>query len=431
MPDVVEALRERAARTPAHRERLVDLLRAVAICAVVLGHWLAISVTYRDGGLSGHNALDELAWAHPVTWLFQVMPVFFVVGGYANCASLQSQRDSGRDSAEWLLTRTDRLLRPVTALFVVVPAGALAARLTGVPADLVGTATWLAAVPLWFMLAYLTMVVLTPFMHMLHRHAGLWVPGAMLGWVVVADLLRLGLDVPYVGESTYLIGWLAVHQLGMCWRDELLPARRVALLAWIATSAAALVLMTTVGPYEVRMVGGNTNPPSVALMALAATQVGVILMIGPVVKRWLDRLGPWTVVVAMNSVVLTVFVWHMTAAVIAGAIVYPTGLMAQPPVDSAAWLWWRVPWVASAALVLLGLVIVFGRIELRRPELTLMPPGRLRTALMVFGVISVLGGLLGVALSGRDYHGPGGLPPAAVVAYLAGAAALRAARSRR
>jgi hypothetical protein len=253
----------------------------------------------------------------------------------------------------------------------------------------------------------------------------------MVGWVAVADLLRLGVDVPYVGESTYLIGWLAVYQLGMCWRDGLVPTRRSALLAWTATSAAALVLLTTAGPYEVRMVGGNTNPPSLALVALAATQFGLVLLARPVADRWLGRLGPWTVVVVLNSVVLTVFVWHMTAAVIAGAIVYPTGLMAQPPVDSAAWLWWRVPWLTSAAVVLLGLVIVFGRIELRRPELTPMAPGRARTALMAVGIPAVLGGLTGVALSGQGYHGPGGLPPAAVLAYLVGAATLRVARSPR
>jgi fucose 4-O-acetylase-like acetyltransferase len=431
MSEVVAAVRERAARTPADRERLADLLRAVAICLVVLGHWLAISVTYEDGRLSGRNALTDLAWAHPVTWLFQVMPVFFVVGGYANSASLRSYQARGGGSTEWLLIRTDRLLRPVTALFVVVPGAALLARLAGVPSDVVGTATWLASIPLWFMLAYLAMVVLTPWMYALQTRAGLWVPGVMVAWVGIADLLRLGFGLPYVGESTYLIGWLAVHQVGMCWRAGLLPTRRAWLLAWTAGSAAALVLLTTVGPYEVRMVGGNTNPPSLVLLVLAATQIGLVLLIRPAAARWLARLGPWTVVVAVNSVVLTVFVWHMTAAAVAGAIVYPTGLMAQPSVDSAAWLWWRVPWLASAAVVLLGLVAVFGRIELCRPELVPMPPGRARTALVGLGLLGVLGGLMGVALAGRDYHGPGGLPPAAVLAYLAGAAALRAARTSR
>lgn len=431
MSEVVAAVRERAARTPADRERLADLLRAVAICLVVVGHWLAISVTYQDGRLSGRNALTDLAWAHPVTWLFQVMPVFFVVGGYANSASLHSYRVNGGGSTDWLLTRTDRLLRPVTALFVVVPVAALAARFAGVPADVVGTATWLASIPLWFMLAYLAMVVLTPWMYALHRRAGLWVPAVMVAWVALADLLRLGFELPYVGESTYLIGWLTVYQVGMCWWAGLIPTRRAWLLACTAGSAAVLVLLTAVGPYEVRMVGGNTNPPSLALLALAATQIGLVLLIRPAAARWLARPGPWTVVVAVNSVVLTVFVWHMTAAAVAGAIVYPTGLMAQPPVDSAAWLWWRVPWLAAAVVVLVGLVAVFGRIELRRPDLTPLPPGRVRTALIGFGVPAVLGGLMGVALAGRDYHGPGGLPPAAVLAYLAGAAALRAARTSR
>ncbi|GAB3809914.1 hypothetical protein GCM10027605_46600 [Micromonospora zhanjiangensis] len=38
-----------AAGTPAGRERYVDLLRAIAIVLVVLGHWLIIEVTHPPG----------------------------------------------------------------------------------------------------------------------------------------------------------------------------------------------------------------------------------------------------------------------------------------------------------------------------------------------------------------------------------------------
>jgi len=82
------------------RNRYEDLLRVVAIGSVVLGHWLLISVTYRDGRLSGPDALDYIAWGRWVTWLFQVIPVFFfffffflllllllLVGGYVNARS--------------------------------------------------------------------------------------------------------------------------------------------------------------------------------------------------------------------------------------------------------------------------------------------------------------------------------------------------------
>jgi hypothetical protein len=425
----VAGVREKADQTPPDRERHVDLLRAVAICVVVVGHWLAIAVAYEDGRLGGVNALGELTWAHPLTWVLQVMPIFFLVGGFANGASLSSHLESGGDNVSWLHARTDRLLRPVTALFLVAPAAAIVAVLAGAPTDLVGTATWLASIPLWFLLAYLAMVVLTPWMHALHRRAGLVVPAVLLGLVAVADVLRLGFGVPMVGESTYLIGWLAIHQLGFCWQDGKVPAGGRPAAGWTLVSLAALLALTLVGPYEVRMVGVNTNPPSLALMTLAATQAGLVFWLRPASSRWLQRPRPWRVVVALNAVVLTMFVWHMTAAVIAAVIVYPTGLMAQPPIDSAAWLAWRVPWVLSAAVVLVALVAVFGRIELRSAPADRARPGVARDLLTAAGVAGVLGGLLGVALADRGYHGVGGLPPLAVLSYLAGAALLRTVRS--
>lgn len=96
-------LRELAERTPPQRERHVDLLRAPAITAVVLGHWLVITVTYDDqGGLGGFSALEELTWAHtPLTWMFQVMPLFFVVGGFANADPMSSQRDPDTSGIRW------------------------------------------------------------------------------------------------------------------------------------------------------------------------------------------------------------------------------------------------------------------------------------------------------------------------------------------
>ena len=146
-------VRDLAARTPDSRERSVDMWRALAIFMVVLGHWFVIAVVYRDGQLSGYNALDVLTWIDPVTWLFQVMPIFFLVGGYASGASLASQRASGGDGIGWVLRRTDRLLRPTTALFVVLPVVTVVTVAAGVNKKLVGTAVWLASIPLWFLVA--------------------------------------------------------------------------------------------------------------------------------------------------------------------------------------------------------------------------------------------------------------------------------------
>jgi len=424
-------VRDLAAGTPDSRERSADMWRAAAICLVVLGHWFVVAVTYAGGRLSGYNALDVLDWLDPVTWLFQVMPVFFLVGGYASCASLASHRASGGDGTGWILRRTDRLLRPTTALFVVLPAVTLAATAAGVDRELLGTAIWLASIPLWFLAAYLVMVALTPGLHWLHRRAGLAVPVTLAALVGVTDLLRMGLHVPVVGQSSYLFAWLAVYQLGFCWRDGLLRMSRGRALALAAAGLAALIGLTVPGPYNLAMVGYNTTPPTLALMALAVTQTGIVLALQPSANRWLRRTRPWSAVIAANSVILTVFLWHMTAAAIAAVALFPAGLMAQPAIDSGQWLAWRIPWLAACAVVLAILVVVFARIELRRAAPRPPGPGPARDTATVLGLAAVMAGLLLVAMSGPGYDGPLGLPWDGVVAYLCGAAILRVTRSPR
>ncbi|WP_431918017.1 acyltransferase family protein [Nonomuraea jabiensis] len=430
MRGLAAMVRDLAVRTPDSRERSADMWRALAICLVVLGHWFVVAVTYRDGELSGYNALDVLTWIDPVTWLFQVMPIFFLVGGYAGGASMASHRASGGDGISWVLRRTDRLLRPTTALFLVLPLVSVAAVAAGLNTKLLGHAAWLASIPLWFLLAYLALVVSTPWLHALHRRAGLAVAVVMVVIVAVADLLRRGLHVPIVGLSTYLFAWLAIYQLGFCWRDGLLRLSRGQALAVAVGGLAALIGLTVVGPYPVGMVGYNTTPPTLALMALAATQIGLVLTLQPAANRWLRRIGPWSAVIATNAVILTVFLWHMTAAAIAAVVLFPTGLMPQPPLHSTTWLLWRVPWMASCALVLVVLVALFARIELRRSVTRSFERDLWRDGATVLGSATVLAGLLVVAVSGPGYHGPTGLPWAGVLSYLFGAAVLRVARTR-
>jgi hypothetical protein len=116
-----------------------------------------------------------------------------------------------RTGIGWVLRRTDRLLRPTTALFVVLPVVTVVTVAAGVDRKLLGHAAWLASIPLWFLLAYLVLVVLTPWLHALHRRAGLAVPAVMVVLVAVADLLRMGvgqgtLDLQGRGQVAVLLG---------------------------------------------------------------------------------------------------------------------------------------------------------------------------------------------------------------------------------
>src|SRR5690606_18475949 len=332
---------------PARRDRHVDLLRAVAICAVVLGHWLLIAVRPTDGSVGGFSALAVLTWAQPVTWLFQVMPVFFMVGGFANAASLRSrlrQPDRAAATVDWLLDRGARLTYPTAVLLAVVAAAAVVAGLAGVDRGQIGTATWLATLPLWFLVAYLAAVLLTPVMYAAHRRAGLAVPVLLLVPVAAGDVLRLRYGQEAYAYGNLLFAWLAIHQVGFSWQDGRLPARPRVGVPLLAGGLAALVLLPVAGPYPVSMVTvpgapvQNSSPPTLALVALAVAQLGLALLLRDRSQRWLERSRAWLAVVAVNSVVLTLFLWHLVAAVLVIAVLHLAGWLPTAPVGSAAWL---------------------------------------------------------------------------------------------
>ncbi|GAA3786370.1 acyltransferase family protein [Sphaerisporangium flaviroseum] len=428
-----------AERTPPHRERYVDLIRALAITAVVVGHWLAVYVTRGGKGFQGGSILEVASWTRPLTWLFQVMPLFFLVGGYANAMSYTSHLSRGGNVMGWVLGRTARLLRPTTMLLGGLAVAALTATVLGAEPALVDVAVWLASIPLWFLVAYIAVMVLTPPMYALHRRAGLAVPIILAVLVGGGDLARLVLKVPYVGQANYLLAWLAVHQLGFSWQDGRLPSRWSVALPMAAVGFVALVLLTVVGPYPVSMVGfggeeiRNTSPPTLALLALAVTQTGIALCMRGPGNRWLQRPTPWTVVVGVNLVIMTLFLWHMTAVVIGVVVLYGTAVMPDAVPGSAPWLLLRVPWLVCLALILALLVAVFGRFE-QRTGPRAAPMGTVKgmwpAVLTIAGVVTVLAGLLALALAGRGYHGPVGLPVKVLVAYFCGVAVLGFVRWR-
>lgn len=85
--------------TPPDRDRAVDALRALAILGVVLGHWLVTSLTTTDGGLSGTSPLAHMGGLAPVSWVFQTLAVFFLVGGHVAARGYASARARGTRTA--------------------------------------------------------------------------------------------------------------------------------------------------------------------------------------------------------------------------------------------------------------------------------------------------------------------------------------------
>ena len=244
------ALDRRIAATPASRDRTVDLMRAVSIAMVVIWHW-AGSVTHRrDGEIVMPNPIDQVPLLWLATWLGQVMPVFFLVGGFANLAAWDRVNGSAR---AFLRLRLARLLRP-TAVFLGVWAVIEVVLLVAVP-DYRGVLSYgrVVAVPLWFLAAYLWVVLLIPLTAVAHRRAA--VPTVLLlGLSVVAvDIARFGTGLQLFGLVNTALVWIFVHQLGYLWRDGMLdsPARRWALAA---AGLTGLVLVAALPAYPRSMV---------------------------------------------------------------------------------------------------------------------------------------------------------------------------------
>ena len=116
------------AATPTSRDRLVDLLRALSIGVVILWHWV-FSVTFvdRQGTITMPNPVGDVRLMWLATWLFQIMPVFFFVGGFSNLASWEAlERRGGARWSTFARRRLGRLLRPIAAfaaVWVAVDAG--------------------------------------------------------------------------------------------------------------------------------------------------------------------------------------------------------------------------------------------------------------------------------------------------------------------
>ncbi len=405
-----------AAATPSSRERYVDFLRVFSLAVVMLGHWLMAVVEWHDGRLVAGNILEAAPAAQWLTWMFQIMPVFFLVGGFSNTASWTAAARDGRGYGAWLGSRLTRLVRPVLAFVVVWSGAVVALTVAGVAPASVRAGS--IAQPLWFLAVYVVVVAVAPLMVAAQRRWGWGVSVALAAGVALVDLARWPLGVPFIGWANMALVWLFAHQLGVAWRDGALAGwsrRRTLLLAGVGLGG--LVVLTGAGGYPHSMVGGvgeartNTFPPSLALVALALWQFGVALLVRPVVDRWLDRPRAWATVVAANGMAMTVFLWHLTALVLVAAVALPSGWMPQPAAGSAAWWAWRPLWVASLVFALVPLVALFSPVEVARVELRRAVPAAPSAGRAAVAALLVAGGLAVLARKGFVNPGmPLGLP---------------------
>jgi len=398
-PNVWSRLDQLVAATPPSRDRYIDFLRAASIVAVVFGHWIIGIVDWGDGVIVVRSAVGLTPWMWLGTWFLQVMPVFFFVGGYANAVALRRARERGAGTVWFLRTRIGRLLRPsvvfvafwavVQVVMHVADAGAPTSPRFGGFVVLRGVrppGQTLPFGPLWFLAVYAAVVVLSPATIALHRRFGWWVPAAFCAGAVAADLIGFVGGHPGARWANVAFVLLLPHQLGHAYADGSLVAlsRRV-YWAMVAVGLGGLVALTNpllftpfgerrfawfpgIGHYPRSLLGtgveqvSNAHPPTLCYLFAGIWTVGGVMLLRPPLTRWLGRRGPWKATIAVNLRVMTIFLWHMTAYLVAIVLLWPLHL-GREQTPSVRWWLERVVWLAVPAMVLVGITAVVGRFE--------------------------------------------------------------------
>ena len=338
------------------RNSAVDFYRVSGVVLIVLGHWLAGAVTYRDGAFGRQNPLVDLPWTQWLTWPFQAVPTFFLVAGYASAVSWTHRRETeGVSRQTWVRRRLARVLGPTTVYVGLVSAVVVAADLCHVAGSTLEYAGWAVAMHLWFLAVYLIVVSLTPVAIAAQRRWGLLVPAALALGVAAVDGVSLVGHVPYLGWLNYLLCWGALYQLGIAWQSGLLAVRKPVVLA--AGSAVVLALLIGLGLYPVSMIGvpgqavQNTSPPTVAMLAFAGTQAAMVIILAPALNRALRAGFIQHMLAVANGNVMALYLWHMVPVVIVAIVGYPAGLLPQPVEGTGAWWLARLEWLVILSLV--------------------------------------------------------------------------------
>ncbi len=369
-----------AAATPESRDRYVDFLRAASILAVVLGHWMQAIITRADGRILIYGAVGVTSGLWLLTWVLQVMPVFFFVGGFSNYSGLRAVLDGKRTVASFLGNRVRRLLVPFSVFAIIWAGLMIVLRALGIGPD-----EWLRGFrlnnipfgPLWFLAVYLAVTLASPWTARLHRRLGAAVPLALAATIVAVDLLAFGAGLAGVRWLNVAAMWLLTHQLGYFYADGSLVrvSRR---MLWTVTlgALAAMVVLTSIGVYPRSMVGtdavffslkpieriSNMNPPTVVILAHSTWLIAAVLLLRERLTRWLAQTVQWGVTVLINQSIMTVFLWHMTAYLVVILLAWPLGLGRE--LESTPRWWLERPfWIVVPAWVLLVLVAAFSRFE--------------------------------------------------------------------
>ncbi|MFJ4252413.1 acyltransferase [Microbacterium sp. NPDC090003] len=375
------------------RDTGIDLVRSLCVIGVVLLHAIMVGVSVVDGRPVFDNASTGTWWIVPVSWALQVMPLFFVIGGFSGLLAYRSVLARGGDARSFIAGRVHRLLRPAVVTIAVIGVALWALTVLGVPVDLVAVAGYRYGQPLWFLAVFLLCQALLPALAHVHRTRPLLTLAVLVSAAAAVDVVRAVSGVDALGFLNLAFVWLALQQIGFFLADgsiDALPRRTRVRIG--AGAALALLLAFATGLCSPDLIA-HINPPTSALILVGIAHTCALSLN----RTRLSALSARPFAAAVSGFIgrrtMTVYLWHMPVLL---ALAGVTALVAigdgstLPAVGSAAWWADRPLWLATALTLTALVAIPFTRIETRRPP---MPTAATRRI-----VFAVLSGLIGVVL---------------------------------
>jgi peptidoglycan/LPS O-acetylase OafA/YrhL len=367
------------------RDPFVDGLRAACLFVVVAWHWVFTVVSWHHGPHTG-NPIGSTPGLWALTWVLQVMPLFFWVGGFAHLRTWEStvRASASHPYREFYRRRLARLLQPALVCLALAMSVRVIAGVLSPGTSWLTPAMLVVLSPLWFLGVYLGLVLISPVAIAAHRRYGEVVPVVLAGAACLVDVLRFRYHVPAAGWLNFCFVWAFAHQLGFFYPRLVRAGRRIGVVLALG-GLFALFGLTNMGLYPGSMVGvpgqaiSNMGPPTICIVALCVLQVGVAICVRPLVEARLGRQKARRLVAWASRQSMTVFLWHFVGFALAYGLLWEVGLRA-PQVPSAGWWLERPVYAVVPALLTAPMIRAFGRFDraarsaTRRPPSTSKPP---------------------------------------------------------
>lgn len=353
------------------RDRTIDIIRSTATTTVVFYHWVFTIIVWRSDGPHADNPIGYVSGLWSLTWILQVMPLFFMAGGYTHSLALRNNTGSRR---RFIRKRFLALLIPT---FVLITTVILFALTVNYVHD--GDTSWLyqsvklILSPLWFLAVFLMLVVLSPIAEKLHEKLGEVAVLLMISGAVLVDVLRFYYHVDWIGLLNMIFVWGACHQVGFSW-DRLRNASKRFGHSLIIIGFTALFGFTNMGLYPRSMVGttsaldrfSNMGPPTLPIIALCCLQIGLIIVFREKLEKFSYKEFPSKVVNWLNSNAMPLFLWHSFGFGMFYGLYRLNFFLPEEP----SFQWWisRPLWLIGP-LIFTTPLLLFSKLLSRRKEL--------------------------------------------------------------